>query len=77
MSARLKAIVVVATLSVATLGGCSIGKDTGRNTLGGAAIGSAAGATYGLLNGGLLSNALGGAAAGAAGGFVYDQVKKH
>lgn len=63
--------VVAGAMLAALLGTAACSESTGR----GAAIGAAAGAGVGLLNGGIIRNAAVGAGLGAAGGYIYDQVR--
>ena len=70
LSAGRTALVAGALLAT-MLGSTACTESTGK----GAAIGAAAGAGLGVLNGGIIRNAAAGAALGAAGGYIYDQVK--
>ena len=65
---RTRALAVAAVLAT-LVGTTACSENSGR----GAAIGAAAGAGVGLLNGGIIRNAAVGAGLGAAGGFIYDQ----
>jgi hypothetical protein len=67
---RTRALAVAAVLAT-LVGTTACSGNSGR----GAAIGAAAGAGVGLLNGGIIRNAAVGAGLGAAGGFIYDQVR--
>ncbi len=67
-----RARILLASVTLAALvGTTACSQNSGR----GAAIGAAAGAGVGLLNGGIIRNAAVGAGLGAAGGFIYDQVR--
>ena len=66
-----RAVLVAGVLLATALGSTACTENTGR----GAAIGAAAGAGLGVLNGGIIRNAATGAAVGAAGGYIYDQVR--
>jgi hypothetical protein len=65
------AVLLAGALFATCLGTTACTENTGK----GAAIGAAAGAGLGVLNGGIIRNAATGAALGAAGGYIYDQVR--
>ena len=68
-------VITVLVIGLAT-GGCSSMSDTEKRTMGGAAIGTGAGAAVGAVAGNTAVGAIVGAAAGTAGGYLYDQHKK-
>lgn len=70
MKTPLKIIGIVSVLSLASCAGMT---PTEQNVLGGAALGTVAGAGIGALAGNAGTGALIGAGAGAVGGYIYDQ----
>ena len=68
-------LIVILAISL-VIGGCSGRSDTEKRTLGGAAIGTAAGGIIGAIAGDTPVGLAVGAVAGAAGGYLYDHHKK-
>jgi osmotically inducible lipoprotein OsmB len=68
---RRKRVALVGMVLAAALATTACTENSGK----GAAIGAAAGAGVGLLNGGIIRNTATGAILGGAGGYIYDQVK--
>ncbi len=68
---KCRAMLVAGVLLATGLGTTACTENTGK----GAAIGAAAGAGLGVMNGGIIRSASTGAAVGAAGGYIYDQVR--
>jgi osmotically inducible lipoprotein OsmB len=66
-----RAVLLAGVLLATGLGTTACTENTGK----GAAIGAAAGAGLGVLNGGIIRNTATGAALGAAGGYIYDRVR--
>jgi osmotically inducible lipoprotein OsmB len=69
--AKGRAVLVAGVLLAMGLGTTACSENMGK----GAAVGAAAGAGLGLMNGGVIRSAATGAALGAAGGYIYDQVR--
>lgn len=68
-------IQVLAVASVLSLASCANLNSTDQRVLGGAALGTLAGAGVGALAGNAGEGALIGAAAGAVGGYLFDRAE--